>query len=104
MRVVLPKAWWAAYRACSRERPRSRCSSSSRSRSDWSSRSRSALRFFNCHHFISTLLGGGPHHARHSFGHLLPLRFFDHKLLLAFFGQSVVFELAVSVRCGLPLG
>jgi hypothetical protein len=52
----------------------------------------------------SALLGRRPHHARHSFRHLFPLRFFDHELLLAFFCQSVVFEFSVSVGRRLPLG
>jgi hypothetical protein len=37
-------------------------------------------------------------------GHLLPLRFFDHKLFLALFRQSVVFEFPVSVGSHLPFG
>src|ERR1700691_3461754 len=84
--------------------PPSLCSSSSNSRSERSSRSRSASLFLICHHFISALLGSGPHHERHSFGHLLPLRFFDHKLFLALFREPVVFEFPVSVRSRLPFG
>src|SRR5580692_1646078 len=84
--------------------PPSRCSSSSKSRSDRSSRSRSASLLLICHHRMSALLGGGPHHARHGFGHLLPLRFFDQELLPAFFSQAVVFEFPISVRRDLPLG
>src|SRR5580704_2936397 len=82
--------------------PPSRCSSSSNSRSERSSRSRSASLFLNCHHFTSVLLGGGPHHSRHSFGHLLPLRFFNQKLLPAFFSQAIVFEFPISIRRSLP--
>src|SRR6266849_2069146 len=84
--------------------PPSRCSSSSNSRSERSSCSRSASLFLICHHFISALLDGGPHHARHSFGHLLPLRFFDQELFPAFISQPVVFEFPISVRRGLPFG
>src|SRR5258708_31710291 len=84
--------------------PPSRCSSSSNSRSERSSCSRSASLFLICHHFMSVLLGGGPHHARHSFGHLLPLRFFDQELLPAFIRQAVVFEFPISVRRRLPFG
>src|SRR5580692_10855684 len=69
--------------------PPSRCSSSSNSRSERSSRSRSASLFLICHHFMSVLLGGRPHHARQSFGHLRPLRFFDQQLLPAF-SQAVL--------------
>src|SRR5258705_8821073 len=83
--------------------PSSRCSSSSNSRSEQSSRSRSASLFLICHHLMSVLLGGGPHHARHSFGHLLPLRFFDQELLPAFISQAVVFEFPISIRRSLPL-
>jgi hypothetical protein len=53
---------------------------------------------------MSVLLGGGPHHARHSFGHLLPLRFFDQKLPPAFISQAVVFEFPISIRRSLPFG
>src|SRR5260370_27079296 len=84
--------------------PLSRCSSSSNSKSERSSRSRSASLSLICHHFMSGLLGGGPHHARHSFGHLLPLRFFDQELLPAFISQAVEFELPISVRRSLPFG
>src|SRR6202789_94013 len=84
--------------------PPSRCSSSSNSRSERSSRSRSASLFLVCHHFMSVLLGGGPHHARHGLGHLLPLRFFDHELLPAFIRQPVIFEFPISIRRSLPLG
>src|SRR5580704_17584321 len=104
IRAGLPKARKAAWRASSGVRPRSRCSSSSRSRSERSSRSRSTSRFRVGHHFISALLGGGPHHACDSFRHLLPLRLFDHELLLAFIRQAVVFEFPISVRCSLPFG
>src|SRR6266481_1741084 len=104
IRVGLPKARKAACRASSPEMPPSRCSSSSNSRSERSSCSRSASLFLICHHFISALLDGGPHHARHSFGHLLPLRFFDQELFPAFISQPVVFEFPISVRRGLPFG
>src|SRR5580658_10145589 len=50
--------------------PPSRCSSSSKSRSERSSRSRSASLFLICHQLMSVLLGGRPHHARQSCGHL----------------------------------
>src|SRR3954468_19254876 len=103
MSVGLPNARRAAYFASSADRPSSRCSSASKSRSACSSRSRSAFLFVNGHHRISALLGGGPHHTRHSVGHLLPFRFFDHKLLSTFFGQAVILEVAVAVRCFLPL-
>jgi hypothetical protein len=53
---------------------------------------------------MSVLLGGGPHYARYSFGHLLPLRFFDQELLPAFIRQAVVFEFPISVRRSLPFG
>src|SRR4051812_13348395 len=101
-RVVLPKARRAAYWASSPDSPRSRCSSSSSSRSDSSSRSRSASRLSICHQRISTLLGRGPHDARHGFRHLLPLRFFDDKLLPALFGEPVILELPLAVRGSLP--
>src|SRR5580704_17945011 len=52
---------------------------------------------------MSALLGGGPHDARYGFGHLLPLRFFDQKLLPAFISQAVVFEFPISIRRSLPL-
>src|SRR6266550_8709721 len=84
--------------------PPSRCSSSSNSKSDRSSRSTSASLLLRCHHRMSVLLGGRPHHARHSFCHLLPLRFFNHQLLPAFFRQTVVFEFPVSVQSRLPFG
>src|SRR6266852_5228272 len=84
--------------------PPSRCSSSSNSRSERSSRSRSASLFLLCHHRMSGLLGGRPHHSRHSFGHLFPLRFFDQELLPAFIRQTVVFEFPISVRRSLPFG
>src|SRR6266478_5752636 len=84
--------------------PPSRCSSPSNSRSERSSRSRSASLFLICHHFMSGLLGGGPHHARHSFGHLLPLRFLDQELLPAFISQAIVFEFSISIRRSLPFG
>ena len=84
IRVGLPKARKAAWRASSSETPPSRCSSSSNSRSERSSRSRSASLFLLCHQFMSALLGGGPHDARDSFGHLLPVRFFGQQLLPAF--------------------
>src|SRR5260370_2336479 len=84
--------------------PHSRCSSSSNSSAERSSRSRSASLVLSCHHFMSALLGGGPHHARHGFGHLLPLRFFDQELLPAFISQAVVFEFPISVRRSLPFG
>jgi hypothetical protein len=53
---------------------------------------------------MSVLLGGWPHHARHGFGHLLPLRFFDQQLLPAFISQAAVFEFPISVRHSLPFG
>jgi hypothetical protein len=53
---------------------------------------------------MSALLGGGPHYARHGFGHLLPLGFFDKELVSAFFSQAVVLELPIPVRSYLPLG
>src|SRR5580692_10069548 len=83
--VGLPKARRAARRASSGDKPRSRCSSTSSSRSEFNSLSRSLSRSLICHHFISALLSDGPHDTRYSFGHLLPLRFFDHKLFSAFF-------------------
>src|SRR5260370_18393449 len=82
--------------------PPSRCSSSSNSRSERSSCSRSASLFLICHHFISALLRGCPHHSRHSFCHLLPLRFFDQELLPAFISQAAVFEFPISVLPSLP--
>jgi hypothetical protein len=51
---------------------------------------------------MSRLLGSGPHHSRHGFGHLLPLRFFDQQLLSAFISQAVILELAISVWRSLP--
>src|SRR5215469_1628919 len=84
--------------------PPSRCSSSSNSRSERSSRSRSLSRFLICHHRISALLSGRPHHACHCFGHLLPLGLFNQELLSAFIRQPVVLELPIPVRCRLPLG
>src|ERR1700733_7853741 len=84
--------------------PPSRCSSSSRSRSERSSRSRSASLFLICHHFMSVPRGGGPHPSRHGLGHLLPLRFFDHKLLPALVRQPVILEFPISVGSGLPFG
>jgi hypothetical protein len=53
---------------------------------------------------MSVLLDGWPHHARHSFGHLLPLRFFDQELLPAFLSQAVVFEFPISVWRSFPFG
>src|ERR1700744_2997439 len=102
MSVVLPKARRAAYRASSADSPCSRCSSSSSSRSAWSSRARSASRFPICHHRISALLGGGPHHARYCFRHLLPLRFFDHKLFFSCWRKPVILEFPVAIRGCLP--
>src|ERR1700680_3823485 len=84
--------------------PPSRCSSSSNSRSERSSRSRSASLFLLCHQFMSLLLGGGPHHARYSFGHLLPLRFLGQELLPAFTSKPVVFEFPISVPAQYPIG
>src|SRR5271165_5956998 len=101
--VGFPKARTAAKRASSADNPISCCSSSSSSRSDWSSRARSSSRFFHGHHRISALLGRGPHNARHRLRHLLPLRLFDHELLLTLVRQSVVLELPVAVRRRLPL-
>src|ERR1700691_3732926 len=75
IKVALPKARRAAYRASFGDKPFSRCSSSSNSRSERNSRSRSASLFFSCHHLISTLLGGAPHHSWQSLRRLLPLRF-----------------------------
>src|SRR5260221_1505395 len=57
-----------------------------------------------CRQFMSALLDRGPQHARYSFGHLLPLRFFDHELLPAFVSQTVVFEFPISVGGRLPFG
>src|SRR3984957_4436212 len=104
IKVMVPNARRAAWLASSGDRPLSLCSSSSRSRSERSSRSRSASLLFICHHFISALLGGRPHHACDSFGHLFPLRFLDDQLLLSLFRQAVVFEFPVSVRSHLPFG
>src|SRR5260370_26855726 len=104
IRAGLPNARRAAWRASSPEMPPSRCSSSSNSRSERSSRSKSASLFLICHQFMSVPRAGGPHHARHSFGHLLPLRFFDEQLLPAFIRQAVVFEFPISVRRRLPFG
>src|SRR5580658_825620 len=89
--------------------PPSRCSSSSNSRSERSSRSRSASLFLLClqlicHRLMSALLGGGPHHARYSFGHLLPLRFFDQELLPAFIRQAVILEFPIAIRGRFPFG
>src|SRR5208282_1659245 len=84
--------------------PPSRCSSSSNSRSERNSRSTSASLFLICHHLMSTLLGGGPQHARYGFGHLLPLRFFYQELFPAFLRQPVVLEFSISVRRSLPFG
>jgi hypothetical protein len=53
---------------------------------------------------MSALLGGRPHYARYSFGHLLPLRFFDYELLPAFICQAVVFEFPIAIRRSLPFG
>jgi hypothetical protein len=47
---------------------------------------------------MSTLLGCGPHHARYSFGHPLPLRFFDQQLLSAFIRKSVILEFPIAIR------
>src|SRR3984885_10156490 len=102
IRVAFPNARRAAKWASFGDMPRSHCSSSSRSRSDLSSRSRSAFRFLICHHRISTLLSRGPHHQPDSFGHLLPLGFFDHKLLLTLICQSVVLEFPISIRSRFP--
>jgi hypothetical protein len=55
-----------------------------------------------CHHHISVLLNGGPHDACHSFRHLLPLRFLDHKLFFPCWGKAVILELPVTIRGGLP--
>src|SRR5882762_3554316 len=84
--------------------PPSSCSSSSNSRSERSSRSRSESLFLLCHHRMSGLLGGRPHHSRHSLGHLLPLRFFDQELLPPFIRQPVVFEFPISIRRSFPFG
>ena len=84
--------------------PRSRCSSSSSSRSDCSSRCKSASRFPICHHFISALLSCGPHHPRHSFCHLPPLRFFDDKLFPSLIRKPVVLELPIPIWGRLPFG
>jgi hypothetical protein len=51
---------------------------------------------------MSTLFNDGPHHPRHSFGLLLPLRLFDYKLLFAFVRQPVIFEFPISVRSRFP--
>src|SRR6185437_12959320 len=104
MSAVLPKPCLAERRASLADRPFARCSSSSSSRSDCNSRSRSASSFRICHHFISTLLSGRPHDARHGFGHLLPFRLFDQKLFSTLLRQSVIFELSVFIRRSLPFG
>src|SRR5215472_13812919 len=82
--------------------PWSRRSSSSNCRSDCSSRCKSASRFPILHHFISALLRCGPHHPCHSFGHLLPLRFFDDKLFSSLIRKPVVLEFPIPVRSPLP--
>src|SRR5215469_16558215 len=82
--------------------PRSRCSSSSSSRSDCSSRCKSASRFLICHHFISALLSCGPHHPRHGFCHLFPLRFLDDKLFSSLIRKPVVLEFPIPIRSHLP--
>src|ERR1700730_12557209 len=102
IRVGLPKARKAAWRASSPEMAPSRCSSSSNSRSERNSRSRSVSLFLICHHFMSVLLGGGPHHARYSFGHLLPLRFFGHKLFSALICKSVILDFPIAIWRRLP--
>src|SRR5580692_10323131 len=84
--------------------PPSRCSSSSNYRAERNSRCRTASLFLICHHFMSALLGGGPHHARYSFGHLLPLRFFDQELLPAFIRQAVILEFPIAIRSRFPFG
>src|SRR5207253_9111001 len=94
----------AAWRASSGGMPCSRCSSSSSSRSDCSSRSTSASRFLICHHLISALLSRGPHYASDSLRHLLPLRFFNHKLFSALFRKSVILEFPIAIRNHFPLG
>src|SRR5260370_16222972 len=90
IRVGLPKARRAAWRASSRDTPRSRRSSSSRSRSDCSFRSTSASRFRIFHHLISALLTIGPHYSSHGFCPFLPLRFFYPTLLFSLFLKSVI--------------
>src|SRR5579863_918450 len=102
--VVLPSARRAAYPASSTEKPFSRCSSLSNSRSESSSRSRSASRLLSCHHRISALLGGWPHHASDGIGHLLPLRLFYNKLFFALVSEPVILEFAVAIGSHLPLG
>src|SRR6202041_2299765 len=102
--VGLPKERRAARRASSGGTPCSRCSSSSSSRSDCSSRSTSASRFLICHHLISDLLNRGPHYARDSFRHLLPLRFFNHELFSALIRKSVILEFPVAIRSHFPFG
>src|SRR5580692_9770122 len=104
IRVGLPKERRAAWRTSSGGTPYSRCSSSSSARSDCSSRSTSASRFLICHHLISALLGRGPHYACDSFRHLLPLRFFDHKLFASLIRKSVILEFAIAIRSRLPFG
>src|SRR2546430_10570875 len=44
------------------------------------------------------------HYASDSFRHLLPLRFFDHKLFSALFRESVILEFPIAIRNHFPLG
>jgi hypothetical protein len=64
----------------------------------------SFLNFLICHHVISALLNRGPHYARDSFRHLLPLRFFDHKLFSTLIRKSVILEFPIAIRSRLPFG
>src|SRR5256886_12297846 len=44
------------------------------------------------------------HYASDSFRHLLPLRFFDHKLFSALFRKPVILEFPIAIRSHFPLG
>jgi hypothetical protein len=52
--------------------------------------------------FISALLSCGPHHPRHSFCHLFPLRFFDDKLFSSLIRKPVVLEFPIPIWSHLP--
>jgi hypothetical protein len=45
----------------------------------------------------------GPHYARHSFGHLLPLRIFDHEFFATIFCEPVILGLTIANRPRVPL-
>ena len=45
----------------------------------------------------------GPHYARHSFGHLLPLRIFDHEFFATIFCEPVILGLTIANRPRGPL-